>query len=349
MRRSIRFYVVGFTLLVTPSAFADDDEVPAGVTINQLNYGGTGCPQGSVGVQLSEDAQALTLMFDEYSIESSGAANFAPEAATFDRRGPAQPQPMPGRPVPVPGYAGHGGWPMPGRGPIPQPQPRPMPGGNHGGHPGNTGSTQKDKNCTVQLSLNAPAGWAYSLMAVQIRGYANIDAGAWGMQSATYRLGSQGNQRELSRLRLDGPYNDNYQQVFDVPIKNLQWSACTGGAKGLRLDTRIAVTTPRNTTALMTVDSFDQTLAQEYSIIWKQCEGNDPMRPRRGKGFTAACKVLHPGRMGHSREFISWGRGRSAELALQNARQKAMSRCSRGNRGEGNCQLVSNSCQSVEM
>lgn len=330
MRRSIGFHVVGLALLVTPCAFAEDDEVPVGVTINQLNYGGTGCPQGSVGALLSEDAQALTLLFDEYSIESSGAANFAPEAATFDRRGPFAPGPS--RPGPT----------------------RPVPGGNNGGrptsgNPGHGGNTQKDKNCAIQLSLNAPAGWAYSLMAVQIRGYAHIDAGAWGIQSATYRLGAQGNQRELSRLRLDGPYNDNYQQVFDVPIKNLQWSACTAGAKGLRLDTRIAVTTPRNTSALMTVDSLDQTLAQEYSIIWKQCEGNDPTRPRRGKGFTASCKVQHPGRAGHSREFISWGRGRTAELALQRAREKAMSRCSRGNRGEGNCQLAANSCQSMEM
>ncbi len=312
------FLVLGLGVL--PSAWAQEGEVPDSVTINQLNYGGSGCPSGSVGVQLASDAQALTLLFDDYSIESTGGARTA-DASSLNRRGPFQPGPS-----------------RPGPG-------RPGPGG--GGRP--DGGGKNEKNCTVQLSLNAPAGWAYSLMAVQIRGYANIDAGAWGTQSAAYRIGMNGGQRELSRLRLDGPYNDNYQQVFDLPIKNLQWSACSAGAKGLRLDTRIMVNTPHNTMALMTVDSMDGSLSQEYSVIWKRCEGGDPTRPRRGQGYTASCKVLHPGRDGHSREFLSWGRGRTPELASQRAQEKAMNRCQRGNRGEGNCKIVPSSCQSAEM
>lgn len=342
MQRSVVLGFLFLSLCFIPLAFAQEEEVPAGVTINQLNYGGTGCPSGSVGVLLAEDAQALTLLFDDYAIESTGSGGGPSAAAnSFDRRGPSQP----GRPG-AGGRPGHGGGGRPGPGGGGNP-------GHGGGRPGSGGGggqgPKNEKSCTVQLSLNAPAGWAYSLMAVQIRGYAHIDAGAWGTQSAAYRIGTNGGQRELSRLRIDGPYDDDYQQVFDLPIKNLQWSACTAGMKGLRLDTRIMVNTPKNTTALMTVDSMDGSLSQEYSVIWRRCEGNDPTRPRPGKGYTASCKVLHPGRDGHSREFLSWGRGSTPQLAQQRAQEKAMNRCHRGNRGEGNCKVAANSCQSTEM
>lgn len=36
------------------------------VTIRGVTYGGTGCPQGSVGTQISSDRTIVTLIFDSY-------------------------------------------------------------------------------------------------------------------------------------------------------------------------------------------------------------------------------------------------------------------------------------------
>jgi len=43
--------------------------VPDTVTISNLKFGGSGCPDGSVSAMLSPDYQALTLIFDDYMAE----------------------------------------------------------------------------------------------------------------------------------------------------------------------------------------------------------------------------------------------------------------------------------------
>ncbi|KAI8910902.1 hypothetical protein EDD86DRAFT_128463 [Gorgonomyces haynaldii] len=44
---------------------------PPGVYIKSVTYGGTGCPQGSVGSLFSDDKTSLTLLFDSY-VASAG-------------------------------------------------------------------------------------------------------------------------------------------------------------------------------------------------------------------------------------------------------------------------------------
>lgn len=43
---------------------------PDEVYINQITYGGTGCPAGSVAGNIAEDARAFTLLFDQYTAEA---------------------------------------------------------------------------------------------------------------------------------------------------------------------------------------------------------------------------------------------------------------------------------------
>jgi hypothetical protein len=48
---------------------ADDTPNPNEVHITGLTYGGSGCPGGSAAVNVSSDAQAFTLIFDEFIAE----------------------------------------------------------------------------------------------------------------------------------------------------------------------------------------------------------------------------------------------------------------------------------------
>lgn len=41
---------------------------PSEVHIKDVTYGGTGCPQGTVGIAISEDRTIMTLIFDEYVV-----------------------------------------------------------------------------------------------------------------------------------------------------------------------------------------------------------------------------------------------------------------------------------------
>jgi len=57
-----------------------DAPAPGQVTIKGLTYGGTGCPQGSVGSAVSEDQSIMTLIFDSYE------ASIGPGVAKTENR-----------------------------------------------------------------------------------------------------------------------------------------------------------------------------------------------------------------------------------------------------------------------
>ncbi len=63
-----------FTLLATVS-YADD------IALQEPSYGGTGCPQGTVGVALSPDAKTLSVVFDAFMAEAGKSVN-----KTLDRK-----------------------------------------------------------------------------------------------------------------------------------------------------------------------------------------------------------------------------------------------------------------------
>jgi len=54
----------------------------AGVTIKNLSYIGSGCPEGTVASNLSPDAKAFTLLFDSFFIEAGPATKGVPATAT---------------------------------------------------------------------------------------------------------------------------------------------------------------------------------------------------------------------------------------------------------------------------
>lgn len=69
MRQLIASAVTVSLGLVTSTAFAQPD--PTQPYVNSVVYGGTGCPQGSVGSSFSNDRQSATLIFDVF-VASTG-------------------------------------------------------------------------------------------------------------------------------------------------------------------------------------------------------------------------------------------------------------------------------------
>lgn len=123
---------------------------PSQVSINSIVYGGTGCPQGSLGSFISADRQtfvtspyianntrlilnfSFTLVFDDY------VASIGPGVAITENR----------------------------------------------------------KNCQLNIDLEYPSGFQYSIFSQVYRGYVELDAGVTGLQEATYYFSG----RKLSYL-----------------------------------------------------------------------------------------------------------------------------------------------------
>jgi hypothetical protein len=133
--------VLGVSVTATASASATSTSIgpnPTEVYINSIAYGGTGCPQGSVGSFISADRTTLvsfemclmllltilsfTLIFDDF------VASIGPGIAITESR----------------------------------------------------------LNCQINLDLEYPTGFQYSILNTDFRGYAGLDKGVTGVQQATY-------------------------------------------------------------------------------------------------------------------------------------------------------------------
>lgn len=82
----MKFATAALALLPALAAAAPVEAVtyaapdPTQVHINGVTYGGTGCPQGTVGVAISEDRTTMTLIFDSY------VASIGPGIAVTENR-----------------------------------------------------------------------------------------------------------------------------------------------------------------------------------------------------------------------------------------------------------------------
>jgi hypothetical protein len=146
-------------LTVSTTSFAQET-VPENVGISEIIHAGSGCPQGTVATYISEDKQAMTLIFDSYNVQV----------------GVGQ-------------------------------------------------SAQVSKSCNIKLKLTAPAGWSYGIVSADFRGYANLDAGVIGEQSATYRFGPA-RWADAGTMRLTGAVSADYVNSTNADSSAVQWSPC---------------------------------------------------------------------------------------------------------------------------
>lgn len=66
--------VAGAMLLTLGNIARAESPNPREVTIKQIMYGGTGCPLGTVAANISPDAKAMTLFFDQFVAQAGPAS-----------------------------------------------------------------------------------------------------------------------------------------------------------------------------------------------------------------------------------------------------------------------------------
>lgn len=211
-------------LIIGSTAYAEAPDRGT-VSIQSLEYRGTGCATNTATINISPDNQAFTIFFSNFMVDTS------------ERQG---------RPV--------------------------------------------RKTCELNMSLAAPLGWSYTIVGVQVRGYASLETGVVGAQTLFAKIGSTTSQ--IAKLPLRGPYTDDFMNTAAIPLQNAQWSACDNNRQrplhlrsalnirpaGARFnDDQGDVDDPSLGTnlpsGLITIDSVDGELTQIYSISWKRCPG----------------------------------------------------------------------------
>ncbi|MGP3984185.1 DUF4360 domain-containing protein [Streptomyces sp. KR80] len=129
------------------------------------------------------------------------------------------------------------------------------------------------KNCQINLRVSIPQGWTYAISRVDYRGFAHLQAGASGMEKASfYFTGSPHTSSKSHTFR--GPYSDNWQASDVTEHSELVWAPC-GEKRNLNVNTELRVNAgtsdKENKTSFMTMDSTDSSVSTIYHFSWKQC------------------------------------------------------------------------------
>jgi hypothetical protein len=130
---------------------------------------------------------------------------------------------------------------------------------------------EKRKNCTLNIDLDFPQGWSFTIFTVDYRGYVSLERGVNGLQTSKYYFQGQPATGTLS-TPIAGPVDRDYQIRDTLGLSAEVWSPC-GAQRALNINTDVRVDNTRNrrATGLMTVDSIDGQLKLIYGIKWRRC------------------------------------------------------------------------------
>lgn len=128
------------------------------------------------------------------------------------------------------------------------------------------------KNCQLALNVRVPQGYTYAIAGADYRGFAHLERGATGSESANYYF--QG-EPQTTRIRHDfaGPADGDWQRSDKVGIASLSFLPC-GEMRYLNVNTELRVNQGRagaRTTNFMTMDSTDVGVDTVYHVAWRKC------------------------------------------------------------------------------
>ncbi len=130
---------------------------------------------------------------------------------------------------------------------------------------------QKRKNCQINVDLDFPQGWSYSILTVDYRGYVALEGGVKGAQQSSYYFQGQGSTATL-KTNMFGPIDQNYQIRDTLGLSAVVWSPC-GAQRALNINSQLTVDNAGSASrhGLLTTDSIDGQLHLVYGIQWQRC------------------------------------------------------------------------------
>lgn len=132
--------------------------------------------------------------------------------------------------------------------------------------------SESRKNCQLSVAMNIPGGWSYTLLKVDYRGFAALDAGVVGQQRSTYYFQGASGRTNSGALftNIYGPTSRDFTISDDVEISDFVWSPC-GVTRSLNINTEVRVSGRNGMRGYITQDSIDGELSHTYRIAWRRC------------------------------------------------------------------------------
>lgn len=147
--------------------------------------------------------------------------------------------------------------------------------------------TENRKNCQLNINLQYPSGFQYSVLGTTFRGYSALTAGITGVQSATYyfsgctfpsttpsslteSLIGIASTQASTQTTFKGPSSGDYEVSDSIPFASTIWSPC-GAALPLNINSQVRLTGPTTGSGLLTEDSVDGKVEFVVGVQWQKC------------------------------------------------------------------------------
>ncbi|KAJ3412624.1 hypothetical protein HDV05_000435 [Chytridiales sp. JEL 0842] len=123
------------------------------------------------------------------------------------------------------------------------------------------------KNCQLNLDIRHPAGWQYTLLKVEYTGYVDLSADVKGIHRTAFYF--QGEAAEsTTETVLQGPQTGDYDVTATFGGSNTVWSSCKAD-RNLNINSSIRLSGTGS--GIMTTDTTQGTVVQNYSLLWRKC------------------------------------------------------------------------------
>lgn len=123
--------------------------------------------------------------------------------------------------------------------------------------------------CSSSIDLRIPDRWQFAVDAVSVRGYRDVDPGAYAEVQTLFTF--QANPYDLTLKTLFvGPSFGDFRTYEPASINRMLWSPC-GGGRNMTLRTTLLVSASGTRTARLAVDSIDNDLTVTANLRWRRC------------------------------------------------------------------------------
>ncbi|GLX99783.1 hypothetical protein Acsp01_01630 [Actinoplanes sp. NBRC 101535] len=128
------------------------------------------------------------------------------------------------------------------------------------------------KNCQMALDVKVPSGFTYAIAGADYRGFARLEAGATGSETAFYYFQGEPHTT-VSKYDFKGWMEESWQRSDRVAITSTSYLPC-GEKRYLNVNTELRVNqnnSSKNAVSFLTMDSSDGSLETVYHVTWLKC------------------------------------------------------------------------------
>lgn len=194
---------------------------------------------------------------------------------------------------------------------------------------------RQSKDCTISLNIKKPKNLGFKFLSFSLEGAGDLEENLRATQILKIKTKKTPERTTRRDIILEGPYADNYERSEEFDLSKLSWASCGKKEAKIKIKTKIFISPspgPKNDQfGFMSVDQAEGYVKEKLGILWERCS-----KKERKKTYLSTCKlkVYNTRKNKLKKDIFVKKRGKSKEISLKSAREKAKRVCEKIKKGK---------------